>query len=84
MACSYTLYLYQSLICEFTLQFECCGVNAATTTNDEFSNTVWAGSRGVSRVPYSCCKSATEDNYKTGSEPTCTTTLVAAQEKVGL
>jgi len=25
------------------------------------------------KVPYSCCKTATEDNYKTGTETTCTT-----------
>nr|ANG56320.1 tetraspanin [Meretrix meretrix] len=61
--------------------FDCCGVNAVTLTNNEFSKTAWWGSRGSDIIPYSCCKSVTEDNYKAGTESTCTTTLVAAQEK---
>ncbi|XP_045208187.2 tetraspanin-18-like [Mercenaria mercenaria] len=63
--------------------FDCCGVDAVNSNNqNEFSETTWWSSRGSDFVPYSCCKSATEDNYKTGTETTCTqSTLTNVQEK---
>lgn len=62
--------------------FDCCGVDAVNSNNqNEFSNTEWWTSRGSDNIPYSCCKSATEDNYKTGTETACTQSFTGVQEK---
>lgn len=62
--------------------FDCCGIDAASTSNPtEFSETKWWPSRNSDNVPYSCCKSATQDNYKTGSEAACTQSWTGVQEK---
>lgn len=54
---------------------DCCGVEDIT---NRFDGTSWRTSSGLDTVPYSCCKAATEEDYKTKSDTTCTQAESAA------
>ena len=66
-------------------QFDCCGVDDVGPNNrEEFINSVWYQNRGTKEIPYSCCKVATEDNYKTGVDASCTDgNYIAVNSDVG-
>ena len=44
-----------------------------STDDEEFSSTQWmtSGANGLDLVPFSCCKKATDDNYKDVKDPSC-------------
>lgn len=66
-------------------QFTCCGVDSVENNNQEFMDTNWwtSGDNGNDLVPFSCCRNATEDNYKTMMDQSCQQgTLSNANSKV--
>ncbi|XP_060082817.1 CD63 antigen-like [Ylistrum balloti] len=60
------------------MEAECCGVNAVTSTTNDFDNSPWrSGAGSGKKIPKGCCKGVTEATYTTYSNPACTDTATS-------
>ncbi|KAK3594622.1 hypothetical protein CHS0354_015015 [Potamilus streckersoni] len=52
---------------------DCCGVVGPDSNNQEFASTNWNG--GLDKIPFSCCKNASTDNYYAATNSDCQQSL---------
>lgn len=65
------------------LTFECCGVNAVSSSTNDFDNSPWQTGSPSYDIPYGCCPGVTSSNYTltAATNPLCPVTPVGQYAK---